>query len=106
MAELSVYGRSETPNFVAADAAGDQFRNNGDTEALVLNQGGVARTITVPAQRKCKHGFTDDYSVVIQAGELRRVGPFEHGRFGDSTLMVHLTYDDESDLVVAAQRLR
>lgn len=107
MAILTVFARQVDPDpFQAADAGGDSFRNDGETELLILNAGVTPVVVTAVAQRRCNHGFLDDWEFTVAGQELQRFGPFEAARFNDSNGRVTVTYADESDLTVAAQRQR
>lgn len=106
MAALTVYARASDPVLVAADALGDTFVNNGDTELLVVNAGVAAVNVTFTATRPCNHGFVDDWVVSCAGQELTRIGPFDATRFNDGQNRVAVSYADETNLTVAAQRLR
>lgn len=106
MAALTLYARAADPAFVAADALGDTFTNNGDTELLVINGGVGDVDVTFTATRPCSHGFLDDWVVTCSGQELTRIGPFSAQRFNDAQGRVAVSYDDETNLTVAAQRLR
>lgn len=104
MAVLPVHDRQVDPTFQAAAPGGDSFANDGATELLISNTGPTARTVTAIAVRKCSHGFLDHWEIEVDAGELMRFGPFRSDRFNSSTGVVSVTYDDATDLTVAAQR--
>lgn len=104
MAELPVHDREVDPVFQPAAAAGDTFKNDGATELLIINNGIVDVVVTASAQRECSHGFLDDWQKTVSAGELQRFGPFAADRFNDSTGAVSVSYADETDLQVSAQR--
>jgi hypothetical protein len=106
MATLTVQERQTDPSFVAAEAGGDAFVNDGATELLVLNVGLSTQTVTVVAARKCSHGFLDDWTKDVDPGELMRVGPMLPGRFNDSAGLCSVTYTDVTGISVAAQRQR
>ena len=106
MAALTVYARASDPVLVSADALGDTFLNNGDTEILIVNAGVSAVDVTFSATHQCSHGFTDDWVVSCDGQELTRIGPFEARRFNTAQGLVAVTYADETNLTVAAQRLR
>lgn len=104
MAVLTVHDRQVDPTFQAAAPGGDSFANDGATELLIMNTGPTARIVTATAVRKCSHGFLDHWQKTVDAGELMRFGPFRAGQFNSSTGVVSVTYDDATDLMVAAQR--
>jgi len=105
MATLTVYARDAVETYVAASALGDVFRNDGNTELVIVNEGGAGITVTIPATRACRHGFLDDEVFTVSAGVERRAGPFDHARFGDAQGRVQINYSDVTGVSVAAKRL-
>lgn len=106
MAVLTVYARTADPVFVAAGGSGDTFVNNGDTELIIVNAGIADVDVTIAATNPCRQGFTDDWVVTCEGQELTRIGPFDATRFNSSLGVATVTYDDETNLTIAAQRLR
>lgn len=90
------------PAFQAADVAGDEFPNGGRTYLHVKNAGAAAITVTVNSQKPCNQGFDHDLSVSIAAGGEALIGPFEPGRFNNSSGRVAVTYSDVTSVTVAA----
>lgn len=102
--EVSLSGLD--PTFAAADVAGDVFENSDErVQVRFVNASGVARTITISAQRPCNHGFSHDVVLVTANGDDITVGPFDKERFNDSSSNVSITYDDNTGVTVAAMRL-
>lgn len=106
MATLTVYGRSQSPTFVAADAGDDEFRNDGATELLVFNNTASSITVTISAVGRCNHGFLDDAVETVNAGSLGRLGPFNVSRHNDAQGRVSISYSATAGITVAAQRQR
>lgn len=90
------------PTFAAADAAGDEFANGGRTFLWVKNGGAAAITVTVDSVKKCDQGFDHDLSISVPAGGERLIGPFEPGRFNNSSSRVKVTYSAVASVTVAA----
>ena len=91
------------PIFVAATEEGDTFVNNGRTFLHVKNADTVAeRTVTINSLVECNQGHDHDIEVEIPKEEERIIGPFSPSRFNSNTGEVSVTYDDHSDVTVAA----
>lgn len=105
MAELTVIERDAAPAFVAADAAGDQFVNDGATEFQVKNSGAGSVTVTAVADGQCRDGFLHDLVVVVGTG-LAFLGPFEHARFGRTDGRVRISYSATANIEVMPKRQR
>lgn len=94
--------------FQAADAGGDEFDNSSGKVLLhVQHVGGSSApiVITVDSQRECDQGFDHDVTIDIDFGEDVLAGPFDKLRFNDTGGNVQISYDDETDLEIAALRL-
>lgn len=92
----------------AADAGGDMFDNSSGKVLLhIQHVGGSAAPIvvTVDSQRNCDQGFDHDVTINIDFSEDVLSGPFPKLRFNDNSGNVQITYDDVTDLEVAALRL-
>ena len=88
---------------VAADAAGDQFFNDGKTHLEVDNGGGSPITVTIVAQRNSALGQSQDETVTIPAGEAHVIGAFEPSAFNtDGSELVQVTYSDVTSVTVGA----
>lgn len=91
------------PSFAAAAEDGDTFVNNCRTFLHVKNADtAVARTVTIDSLVDCNQGHDHDIEVEIPAEEERIIGPFSSSRFNSNTGVVSVTYDDHSDVKVAA----
>lgn len=106
MAVLTVqtagFGGLADVNFVAADAGGDSFLNNGRVIVLVTNADASPKTVTVNSQQLCSQGFDHDIEVIVAAGDTATIGTFPTGRFNDTTGSVLITYSDVTSVTVAA----
>ncbi len=91
------------PTFVAANAGGDQFSNNGKTLYEVKNGSGSPITVTFVRQKTCDQGVlhTTTVSVPATTGD-RIVGPFDASIFNDANGFVQVTYSGVTSLTVAA----
>lgn len=87
------------PAFVAADAAGDSFANDGKTVLHVKNGSAGAITVTINSERACSFGFDHDAEVSVPAGGERVIGPFYPSRFGTT---VTTSYSAVASVTVAA----
>lgn len=91
------------PSFAAAAEDGDTFVNNGRTFLHVKNADTIdARTITIDSLVDCNQGHDHNIEVEIPKEEERIIGPFSPSRFNSNTGVVSVTYDDHSDVTVAA----
>lgn len=91
------------PSFVAAAEDGDTFVNNGRTFLHVKNEDTVdVRTVTINSLVDCNQGHDHNIEVEIPKEEERIIGPFSPSRFNSNTGVVSVTYDDHSDVTVAA----
>jgi hypothetical protein len=91
------------PSMTAADPLGDAFANPSErTLFKVINGAGAPRTITLSAQTPCNQGYTHDIVLVTADGDDITVGPFDRERFNDSAGLIQVSYDDESNVTIAA----
>ena len=91
------------PSFAAAAEDGDTFVNNGRTFLHVKNADvDVTRTVTINSLVDCNQGHDHNIEVEIPKEEERIIGPFSPSRFNSNTGVVSVTYDDHSDVTVAA----
>ncbi len=106
MALLPVAQPGEPLQFQAADPAGDEFRNSGDTRVWILNQGGAIVRTDV-ARGRCRHGFLDDRTENLAGGGFLGLSASfaDHARFNDDQGRARITYSDAAGVQVAAQRL-
>lgn len=92
----------------AASAGGDEFDNSSGKVLLHIQHVGGATApivVTVDSQRQCDQGFDHDVTINIDFGEDVLAGPFNKLRFNDTGENVQITYDDVTDLEVAALKL-
>lgn len=92
--------------FDAADAAGDDFVNDGRTILIVKNTDAAPKTVTVNSQALCSQGFDHDIAVIVPdtTGESI-IGTFPKGRFNDATGKVAVSYSSVTGVSVAAVRI-
>lgn len=91
----------EAADYVACNAGGDQFTNNGRTFIHLKNTNAATRTVTINSQRACDQGFDHDQAVIIPAttGDVM-IGPFPTARFNDASNFVQLTYSAVTNLSI------
>ena len=105
MAELIVYGINEDPVFVPAADTGDTFRNSQATELIVWNDTAGSVVLTVTAKSRCNFKFLDHQTHTIPAQTLTAIRPFKSQRFNDANGLVHISFDDHTNIQVSARRL-
>jgi hypothetical protein len=94
------------PTFVAV-ANGDVFPNDGKTLLLVKNGNASPTVVTVNSVRPCSQGGDHDQtgSVTATTG-IRTFGPFDPGRYNDSSGNVTITtYSVLTTVTAAAVRI-
>jgi hypothetical protein len=114
MAELTpqTYDESGTDlTMSGATSGGDEFRNTGDEELVIVNNDSSDKTVTVAAQ---KTSFEDgrygkstkqDQQVTVSAnGGVAKMGPFSPAAFNDSNKKAQITYSDVTSLEVAVTK--
>ena len=108
MAELTPTLHKRQANAITlgpADAAGDNFANNGKRSLLIENASAGQRTVTFVTQSTVDSGAgglaVADLAIAIPAGELHYLGPFPANIYNDANGKVQMTYDDHTDLKVA-----
>jgi hypothetical protein len=107
MAELTVQDITRSgleAAYVAAAAGGDEFDNDGRTFLHVKN-GLVDCTITIDVAKTVDGQAVVDPTVTCTASEERMIGPFPPSIYNDGDGHVNVSYDDESNVTVAAIRL-
>lgn len=106
MATLTVYQTDldgVTPTYVAANAGGDEFANDGRTMLHVKNGDGSPHTVTVNSRVNCNQGYDHDSVTTVSAGGEAMIGPFNLTRFNDqSTGRASITYDGVTSVTIAA----
>lgn len=110
MATLTVQDSAQAGLEVSFDAAaggGDEFANaNGNTILLVNNGDGSPVTVTIVTQSTYQGLALADQAVVVAAGEIEAIGPFNTDDFNDSNGRVQVTYSGVTSLTVAAVKVR
>lgn len=92
-------------SYEAADAAGDEFVNDGRTEFRVRNNDASAKQVTITSQRQCNQGYTHDEGGSVAAGDEAVFGPFDVARFNDNNGRVQVSYDDVTSVEVAVVKV-
>lgn len=109
MAELviqQINSNGLAPNFVAADTAGDTFKNDGTVFLHVKNSGAAAITATIDSKKPCDQGFDHNIEVQVPNGGERLIGPFSPTRFNDpATGMASVSYSAVTNVTVAVIKL-
>ncbi len=100
VAQRSDYGGTDI-SYVAADPAGDKATAVLGLVVHLKNDNVAPVTVTFASPVPCNQGFSHNQPVTIPAGEARFVGPFA-SRFVDNTQKVAWTYDDATNITVAA----
>lgn len=93
-------------NYVAADALGDTFTNDGETVLAIKNDGAASITATIESVKPCSYGFDHDVTVTVGVGEEKICGPFSVARFNDSNKKVSVSYTDVTSVSVAAMQVK
>lgn len=95
------------PAYAAAEADGNAFDNTG-REFLHVKNGATQCVVTVKTARTVDGQGVTDRTVTIPATEDRMIGPFPaaiYNQLGGAGDVVHVDYDDVSNVTVAALRL-
>ncbi len=106
MSELNVYEAGETVVISAADAAGDEFLNDGFAIPHWFNTDPVAKTVTITGQRECNHPDPEvhDRTIVIAPSTMVDGARLNPTFFNDFDGKVQMTYDDVANLSVYVTR--
>lgn len=106
MAEITVQSVkvNALANFVAADAGGDTFENDGNVHFVVSNRRQTDVTITIQGQRAPDHPDDPiiDREHTIPGLETRVIPHVSPRFFNDSTGKVVVDYDDAANIFVGA----
>lgn len=95
------------PSYVAAESDGNSFNNTG-REFLHVKNGATDCVVTVQVPRTVDGQAVSAREVTVTATEERLIGPFppaifnQGGALGD---VVHVDYDDESNVTVGVFRV-
>lgn len=101
--EIAITGLEDV--YVAAAGGGDTFKNDGRTFFECINGSGADITLTFTTPGKVGGVAIADPTVVVTAGERRKVGPFEPSIFNNSSGLVAVGYSAATTVTVAAIRL-
>ncbi len=97
------------PSYVAASVSGDEFANDGSVYPEVVNGSGVSVTVTIVSQSTDDGLAVADRTVVVPAGERRKIGPFPKATYnvtsGASAGRVQMTYSAVTSVTVGVFRL-
>lgn len=92
-------------SWTAADQAnGMEFKNDGRTILLMKNGDASPHTATIDSIA-CSHGRVGDGAIVVPAGEEGLGGPYPPAEFDQSGGVVHVDFDDDTSVEVAAVRM-
>jgi hypothetical protein len=108
MAELTVQQIDRDglePSLASAASGGDTFDNDGRTFLWVKDTGTTAPTVTIAIQKTVDGQSVTGRTVAVESGEERLIGPFPPTEYNNSDDEVEISYDDETDVTVAAVRL-
>lgn len=108
MANLTVQSISQTgitPTFAAANALGDNIRNDGKSFLHIKNGGAASITVTFDSIGKCNQGFDHDVIITVTAAGERIVGPFGVSRFNDELGKLNIAYSAVTTVTVASFRM-
>lgn len=89
---------------VAADVAGDDFANNGNTFLLVENGSGGSIDVTIASNFSNPPVGTiaDDIVVSVDAGVNAMIGPLPQSGYNDGDGQANVTYSAVTTITVAA----
>lgn len=101
--EITVAGLEDT--YASAAGGGDTFKNDGKTFFECINGAGSDVTLTFTTPGKVGGVAIADPTVVVTAGERRKIGPFDPSIFNNSSGLVAVAYSSATSVTVAAIRL-
>lgn len=107
MTELTVQQIARTgleATYVAATASGDEFDNDGKTFLHVVN-GVTDVVVTLDIKKTVDGQDPTSPTVTCTANEERMIGPFPPSVYNDVDQHMNVTYDDDTNVTVAAIRL-
>jgi hypothetical protein len=107
MAELTVQNVTRAglePSYDSAASGGDEFDNDGKTFLHVVNTT-TACVVTIDIAKTVDGQAVTDPTVTVPENEDRMIGPFPPNIYNDADGHVNVSYDDESNVTVAALRL-
>ena len=80
------------PAYVACTEGGDVCPNSGHTFLHIKNEDDQESTVLVNSITACSQGFDHNVSVVVPVSSERMIGPFDRGRFNNSSGQIAITY--------------
>jgi hypothetical protein len=89
-----------TPAYVAANAEGNYFNNDGRAYLEVVNGGVDPVTVTINSIALCSYGFDHNTEVIVSNGVTKKIGTFPPGRFNDASGRVNVTYSGVTSVTV------
>jgi len=93
------------PTFVAANAEGNFFPNDGRVYLEVKNDGSTPVDVTINSIAPCSYGFDHNLEVAVPNGETKKIGPFQVSRFNDTGGKTHIAYSGITDVTVGVFRI-
>lgn len=92
-------------SLVAADVAGDKFKNKGN-EFLIVNNGSASSiTVTIDSVKNCSYGFDHNVAVIVVAGAEVNIGKFSPARFNDEEGYVSVAYSEVTSVTIGVLEL-
>jgi len=79
------------------------FVNDGETELVVHNGDGSAKTVTIVSV-PCEHGRTGDIVQNVAAGERAILGPFDKLLFNQADGTVNVDFSASTNVKVSARK--
>lgn len=92
-------------SLAAADAAGDQFENDGDRFLAVYNNSGGDVVVSAVIQKTVDKITPDPKQVTVGDGQTKFLGRFPTDIYNDTNGYVQITYDSATDVSVAVYTL-
>lgn len=90
------------PVYVAAEVDGNAFLNTGAAKKFVhVKNGAVACNVTFVTVTNIIGLDLPDMVILVPATEERMIGPFHENVFNQSNGLVHINYDDVTNVTVA-----
>ena len=89
----------------AAAAGGDEYVNTGKQWAEFTNASGSSITVTIVLQQTIDGLAVANRTVIVEAGESRKIGPFPTAQYNDANSKVQFTYSDVTTFTVGVFQL-
>ena len=101
LAVQSVVRAGLEATFAAAAGGGDEFVNTGSEWVEIVNGDASDMTLTIETPNSIDTDLAiTDRTVVVTAGETRKVGPFPTATYNDANSKVQLTYSAVTSLTI------